>query len=128
MYLKCKHPNKLDFSDWYFSIDDDVNEIIQTKVLEAFQETYKDHELYAGMAHESCRETVSFLDIKIGLPFSHEEAFYHVPFEELVKELIEIWREDGEVCEYAQVTAKNMANSLRNLASLLETKICEVGK
>ena len=128
MWLTCKHPHKVDFSDWEFSTDDALNEIIQAKVLEAFQQTYEDHEMYAGMVNEHGREIGGFLDIQIYPPFAHEDAFYTLSFEGLIKELIENWREDGEVSEYAQVTAKNMANTLRDLASLLETKICEVEK
>ena len=124
MWLTCKHPYKVDFSDWEFSTDDELNEIIQVKVLEAFRETYKDHEMYALMAEEHGRQPGGFLDIKIHPPFAHEDAFYTLSFEGLMKELIEVWSDDGEISEYAQVTAKNMANVLRDLAALLETEIC----
>ena len=128
MFLTCENAEKFDFSNWNFSDDEKLNEVIQARVLEAFENTYRENELYACMDHEFGRQPGGSLDIKIQPPFAEEDAFYTLSFEDLMKELIERWSEDTKISEYAQVTAKNMANALRDLASLLETQICEAGK
>jgi hypothetical protein len=127
MFIGCKSPNKLDFSDWVFSKDPALDRIIKTKIRNEFMERYKHGELRVVMVHEHSRQPGDFLDLRIDAPFCDDETFYTIPFKKIVEECVEWWKGYGiknEASEYEKVTAKNMAGSLRDLAKFLEKEIC----
>ena len=121
MLLELEFVEALDCSDWEFSRDEKINDIMQEYVTQALRNSYNDDKPYACWAHypnkNRIQRTPTTISIIWGMGF--EEAASDLDISDLVDELIE----DNET-----ERLEALLSGLRSLADRIDAAIKEQAK
>jgi len=126
MYFELEFVEALDCSDWEFSRDEKINEVMREYVTEALRNSYNDDNPWASWAYSTSenrkKRTPTTICILWGMGF--EEASSDLDISDLVDEEIEEY-EGGEE-NTKRLTA--LSSGLRSLADKIDAAIKEKAK
>ena len=121
MIFELDFVEALDCSDWEFSQDEKLNDIMQEYLTEALRNSYNDDKPYACWAHHPnknrIQRTPTTIRILWGMGF--EEAASDLDISDLVDELIE---------ENETERLEALSSGLRSLADRIDAAIKETAK